>query len=152
MPENFDITKRADLSESLEDYLETILDLETKHKVARAKDIAVSLGIKSGSVTGALKILKEKKLINYEPYSYITLTEEGKKIAENIKYRHGVIKDFLVNILDVDEDNADETACRMEHVIDKETLTKLASFIEHVTKSEKTSSLCVLDFQKSVQD
>lgn len=110
-----------EFSESIENYLEVILDLEKTQRVARTKNIADRLGINRGSVTGALKNLSEKGLINYEPYSYITLTSEGKRIAEEITRRHGILKDFLLNILRINPTTADETACRMEHVIDKST-------------------------------
>jgi DtxR family Mn-dependent transcriptional regulator len=92
------IEKKAVLSESLEDYLETILDLEKTNKVARVKDIAEKMGVLRGSVTGALKNLAEKKLINYEPYSFITLTRKGATIAREITRRHEVLKDFLHNV------------------------------------------------------
>ena len=69
------------LSDSLEDCLETILELEKNHKVARVKDIAEKMGILRGSVTTALKHLADKNLINYEPYSFITLTRKGTSIA-----------------------------------------------------------------------
>ncbi|MCA1793539.1 MAG: metal-dependent transcriptional regulator, partial [Desulfobacteraceae bacterium] len=110
--------KTITLSESLEDYLETILDLQTRNTVARSKDIAAKLNIKRGSVTGMLKKLAAQNLINYEPYGYVTLTPEGEKIAKKIEHRHIVLKDFLFRILSVDEDRADETACRMEHAMD----------------------------------
>ena len=57
------MSKRIDLSENMENYLEAILDLEKTNKVARAKDIAEKLGLQKGSVSGALKVLKEKSLI-----------------------------------------------------------------------------------------
>jgi DtxR family transcriptional regulator, Mn-dependent transcriptional regulator len=60
-----------DLSESMQDYLEAILTIQEKYQVARVKDIAEKLDILKGSVTGALKNLAEKGLINYEPYSFI---------------------------------------------------------------------------------
>ena len=88
--------KNIELSESLEDYLEIILNLEQAQKVARAKDIAAKMGVQRGSVTSALKSLKEKKLINYEPYSFVTLTPQGKKLAKEITRRHAVLKDFLL--------------------------------------------------------
>ena len=69
----------------MEDYLEAILALERLHKVARAKDIAERLKVKRGTVTGALKSLAEKGMINYTPYSYITLTPKGSEIASEIK-------------------------------------------------------------------
>ena len=120
------------LSESMENYLEVILDLESESKVARSKDIAERLGIKRGSVSWALKALKEKGLINYRPYSFITLTDEGRTIAEEIARRHDVLRDFLRNILQIDSKTAEETACRMEHAVDEKTMRRLTCFIEYI--------------------
>jgi DtxR family Mn-dependent transcriptional regulator len=66
-----------DLSASLEDYLEAIYNLAEAKKVARSRDIAEALGVSRASVTGALRALKEKGLIEHEPYGYVTLTEAG---------------------------------------------------------------------------
>jgi DtxR family Mn-dependent transcriptional regulator len=120
------------LSESLENYLEVILDLEHTQKVARAKEIADRLQIQPGSVTGALKNLAEKGYINYEPYSYITLTDKGRQWAEEITYRHQALSDFFVNVLQIDPATAEETACRMEHAIDKQTIDQLVRFIDYI--------------------
>jgi len=122
------------LSESMENYLEVILELEQENKVARAKDIADRLEVQRGSVTGALKNLEEKGYINYAPYSFITLTKEGKKIAKNIAYRHAVLKDFLLNILQIEPETAEKTACSMEHAIDPQTLERLVCFIDYIHK------------------
>jgi DtxR family Mn-dependent transcriptional regulator len=121
--------KTIPLSENVEDYLETILRLQTQKTVARSKDIAEELNIKRGSVTGMLKKLAAQNLINYEPYGYVTLTPEGEKIARKIEYRHSVLKDFLFRILEVDEERADETACRMEHAMDSQSFRKFVEFI-----------------------
>jgi DtxR family Mn-dependent transcriptional regulator len=122
----------ADLTESSQSYLEVILELETAQKVARAKDIADRVGVQRGSVTGALKLLEEKGLIHYQPYSFITLTDAGRKIAEEVAYRHRVLKDFLFNVLQIDEPTAETTACRMEHAIDPKTVERLVCFIEYI--------------------
>lgn len=126
------------LSENLEDYLETILELERLNKVARAKDIADKLGVKRASVTGALKSLEEKGLINYEPYSFITLTEEGHKIAVRVTRNHGVLKKFFVDVLQIDEEISDETACRMEHAINEKSVRRLVAFIDSLQKCPRT--------------
>ena len=83
------------LSGNLEDYLETILELQKDNTVARVKDIAKNLGVLSGTVTSALRTLSDKGLINYKPYSFITLTGKGEEIAKEVLRRHKVIKDFL---------------------------------------------------------
>lgn len=128
------MNKSDELSESLEDYLEVILKLEQSQRVARAKDIAEKTEVQRGSVTSALKNLKEKKLINYEPYSFITLTPKGKKLAKEITHRHAVLRDFLLMILQLDEEKAELTACRMEHVIDNKSLEKLLCFFDFIYK------------------
>ena len=120
------------LTESMENYLEVILELEQDNKVARAKDIADKLQIQRGSVTGALKMLSKKGLINYEPYSFITLSESGKKVAKQITHRHQVIEEFLVTVLRIDAETASSTACRMEHAIDEDTLERLVCFIDYL--------------------
>ena len=132
--------KKIELSESLEDYLEVILDLEQSQKVARAKDIAEQMGVQRGSVTAALKNLKEKELINYEPYSFITLTPRGKELAQEITHRHSVLKDFLLKILQIDEATAEATACRMEHTIDNQSLERLLSFFDFIYQCPRTGT------------
>ncbi len=121
-----------DLSESLENYLETILELEQYQKVARAKDIAEKLNVQRGSVTGALKNLSEKGLINYAPYSYITLTPKGMALAKEIRFRHSALKEFFLKVLRIDPETAEDTACRMEHAIDKKTIERLVCFIDYI--------------------
>ncbi|MFA6176565.1 MAG: metal-dependent transcriptional regulator, partial [Phycisphaerae bacterium] len=61
---------RKKLSASSEDYLEAIYNLVSLHKVARSKDIAESLGVSRASVTGAIKLLSDKGLVDYKPYGY----------------------------------------------------------------------------------
>lgn len=121
-----------ELSENMENYLETIFELEKINKVARVKDIADRLGIQRGSASGALKNLAEKGLIHYEPYSFITLTRDGREIAKEIAHRHRVLKDFLENILKIDPETAEKTACKMEHAIDETTKERLVCFIEYI--------------------
>ena len=139
---------RQGLTESLEDYLETILDLEKTHKVARVKDIAEKLGVLRGTVTAALKNLAEKGLINYEPYSYITLTRQGTTIAEEITRRHEIIKDFLENVLLLDSQGAEENACRMEHAMDKSAINRLVQFIEYIHHCPRTGEDWIQAFTK----
>jgi len=133
-------SKKSPLSESLEDYLEIIFDLEKTHKVARAKDIAERMGVQSAAVTGALKSLVEKELIHYAPYRFITLTEKGTRIAREITRRHDILKDFLFRVLQMDAEKSDAAACRMEHAMDAQTINKLLKFIEFIDNCPRTGS------------
>lgn len=138
--------KKNVLSESMEDYLETILELEKINKVARVKDIAEKLDIQRGSVTGALKILDQKGLVNYQPYSFITLTDEGIKIAKKITWRHNTLKDFLTRIVQLTPDKADTMACRMEHAVDEKSMGKIVQFIEFIDNCPRTGKEWINEF------
>lgn len=120
------------LSASLENYLEAIYHIENEKKAARAKDIAERMEVNNSSVTGALRTLGEKHLVNYAPYDLVTLTPEGRKAARDVVRRHEGIRDFFVKILAVDEAAADEVACRMEHCISPDILDRFAKFVEFV--------------------
>ena len=125
--------EKIQLSASLEDYIEAIFNLSGESKVARSKDIAEKLSVSKSSVTGALKLLKEKDLINYEPYGYVTLTKPGQVTAEEIVKKHNVLKSFFVDVLGVETDLAQKAACRTEHTLGPEIIARLLSFIKFVT-------------------
>jgi DtxR family transcriptional regulator, Mn-dependent transcriptional regulator len=118
------------LSASLEDYLEVIFHLEQSHRVARAKDIADQMNVQRASVTGALKALAGRGLINYSPYSYITLTPEGRDIAHDIIRRHETLKEFFMTTLQLAPPQAEANACRIEHAIDPVAIDRLVRFLE----------------------
>lgn len=118
------------LSASLEDYLETIFHVVAEKKAARAKDIAKRLQVNNSSVTGALRVLSEKGYINYAPYDLITLTQKGNDLARDVVRRHEALKDFFTKVLQVDDAEAEDAACKMEHAISSNILDKLIHFVE----------------------
>jgi len=120
------------LTSSLEDYLEAVLLLVRRDRVARVRDIAKALGVGMPSVTTALKALAQRGLVNYDPYQVITLTEQGQLAAEAISRRHTVLRRFLVEVLGLDEATAEANACRMEHAVDEQVLDRLGRFADSV--------------------
>lgn len=118
------------LSDSLEDYMEAIFHIEVKKHAARAKDIAERLQVSNSSVTGALRLLSDKGLVNYAPYDIITLTPKGKEIAQNVVRRHKALLDFFVKILSIDQLEAEESACKMEHGVSTQILNRIRQFTE----------------------
>lgn len=118
---------RTFVNESAENYLETILLLSKKLPVVRSVDIANELNFKKSSVSIAMKNLREKEHITVTDAGYIYLTDEGKKIAEMIYERHELISAILVK-LGVDEEIAAEDACRIEHVISKESFKAVRDY------------------------
>ena len=124
--------KHEKLSSSLEDYLEAIFNLSSENKVARSKDIAEVLGVSRASVTGALRTLAQRKLVNYKPYDFATLTKTGAEAAARIVKRHNVIKSFFVDVLGVDKAVAQEAACKAEHALGPAIINRLLKFIKFV--------------------
>ena len=118
------------LSASLEDYLEAIFRLINEKGAAKAKDIANHMKVKRPSVTGALKSLAKKNLINYSPYDVITLTEKGTTKAGQVYLRHQTLTKFLNTVLSIDRTLAEETACSLEHAIPQEVLERLIAYIK----------------------
>jgi len=121
------------LSASLEDYLEAILNLSADEEVARAKDIAVALNVARPSVTGALKILASKHLINYKPYGYVTLTPAGMEAARKVARKHDIIKSFFVEVLGLEDGVAHDAACKAEHALGWQIVRRLGEFSEYVS-------------------
>jgi DtxR family Mn-dependent transcriptional regulator len=122
------------LSESLEDYLEAIFHIVQEKKAARPKDISRRLNVGNSAVTGALKTLASKELVNYAPYEVVTLTERGQAIAEDVVRRHEALHQFFVRVLAVEDRLAEEAACRMEHAVPAELLDRLVSFVDFVDR------------------
>ena len=108
------------INESAENYLETILVLSKQLPVVRAVDISNELGFKKSSVSIAMKNLREKNHITVTDAGFIYLTDSGKEIAEMIYERHQLLSSWLMT-LGVDEEIALEDACKIEHVISKES-------------------------------
>ena len=111
---------RIMINESAENYLETILELSQTLPVVRSVDIANELGYKKSSVSVAMKNLREKEHITVTDAGFIYLTDSGKRIAEMIHERHELLAAWLTK-LGVPEDIASEDACKLEHVLSKES-------------------------------
>ena len=96
-----------------EDYLETMLMMQTKHGYVRSVDVAEHLGVTKPSVTYATKRLRENGYIEMD-------TDAGMQIASKMLQRHQTLTRFLVS-LGVDPETAEEDACKMEHDISDQT-------------------------------
>ena len=125
------------LSVSLEDYIEEIYNQILKNGNAKVTAIADKLNVKKASVTGALNVLSEKKLINYAPYSPITLTAKGEKIAKNILLKHEKLSEFFMEVLGLDRHEAVETACKMEHIVSDRLFNNMVKLTEYVQSELK---------------
>ena len=121
------------LTSSQEEYLKTIYLLEKNNKKVRVTDIALKLKITKPSVNKAVNMLKDIGLIDYKAYGNITLTKEGENYAIEVIKKQDVLKMFLVEILGIDKEQAEEEAIAM---ISEPTVKKLNKYITQVMKLE----------------
>ncbi len=119
------------MTSNQEDYLEAIHKILQGRPVVRVKEIAAELEVSKPSVTSALQTLSRDGLVNYEPYGLITLTEAGKKRAGMIFQKHKIIEEFFERILGIDEVEAAQQACVMEHGLDNHTFMRLIQFMRY---------------------
>ena len=115
--------------ESVENYLETILILGLGGNRVRSIDVVKEMGFSKPSVSIAMKKLREKGFIEVDNSGYITLTKNGRQIAETIFERHVVISDWLI-FLGVDKKTAVNDACRMEHAMSEPSFAAIKAHIE----------------------
>ena len=120
------------LSVSLEDYIEEIYNQIKSTGQAKVTAIASALNVKKASVTGALNVLAEKKLVNYAPYSQITLTIEGEKIAKKIREKHENLAEFFMTVLGAGKPEAVDIACKMEHIVPDKIFENMVKLTEYV--------------------
>ncbi len=123
------------IQKSAEDYLETMLMLKEDHGYIRSIDIADHLGVTKPSVSYATKRLRENGYITMDHSGFITLTDSGREIAENIYGRHKMLTEFFISI-GVDPETAREDACKVEHDISDETYHAMSRFNEQ-NKTDK---------------
>ncbi len=128
------IKHRAD--ESLEDYLETILMLQKSRGQVRSIDIANEMNFTKPSVSVAMKNLREKGYITMDSTGYITLTEAGRRRAEDVLERHTILADLLIRI-GVSKETALADACKVEHDLSEESFEA----IKRALRSSKLSSI-----------
>jgi len=125
--------KKEDRTDRMEDYLEVIYELILEKGYATTVDISSYLNVSSPSVTKMMQKLDETGYLKYEKYRGIKLTNEGIRIARNIRNRHGLLAEFFI-IIGIDEETANNDAEGIEHHLHPETMKKLEEFINELKK------------------
>jgi len=122
------MTTNKKQSQSLEDYLESILTLSQEQAIVHRIDVAKKLAVSGAAVNKAMKILVEQGLL-YEDGKHLYLTPDGKAYAERIYERHCILRDFLRR-LGVSAKTAEDDACRMEHAMSEETYQAIKNHVK----------------------
>ena len=113
----------SSLSLPQQNYIETIYELCMEHEHAHTKAIAEKLNVKMASVSEAMLSLASQGLVDYNPRQPVTLTAEGRKVAEKLHKRHKILASFF-SLIGCNAETSEKTACKVEHSIDDD-VTKL---------------------------
>lgn len=140
------------LAESGENYLENIYILQKKLGMVRSIDLAREMDFSKPSVSRAIHALEKQGLLVMEENGNLQLTEKGERIAADIYERHVFLSNYLIAI-GVDEEIAAMDACRIEHVISKESFERMKAHIHHCAREcPKAANERFIKFNKEMME
>ena len=124
----------AELTKSLEKYLCAISELIVQNDSVKVRDVADYLSVGGPSTADAIRALKTKGYINYEPYQNITLTQKGIEKINLKKSRTKTISQFFNSVLNIENDLSQSAAENMEFTMSEVVLEKFVNFLNFMEK------------------
>ena len=140
------------LTKSLETYLLAIDSLLEEQETIIVKDVAKYLNFGGATTADAIKKLKEKGFVNYEPYGNITLTSKGEDAVMLKKYRHNTIKKFLNRVLDIDIKSAETNACAIEYSMTQDVLVRFVHFVDFMEQCSCSEPKWIKSCKSSLEE
>jgi Mn-dependent DtxR family transcriptional regulator len=122
---------RAGVTESMEDYLECIFDLENTKGYACVSDVAEALSLNRASTSIMVKRLGKLGFLRYEPYRGFALTPEGTRVAEKIRKRHAMLSD-LFQLMGLDHRDHHSDIEGIEHHLSERAFRRFAELAAHL--------------------
>jgi DtxR family Mn-dependent transcriptional regulator len=127
----FDFRENEMQTQAVEDYLKTIYEIEREQGKVATTVLAEQLGVAPASATGMIKKLAEMRLVAYQPYQGVVLTQAGQKIALEVIRHHRLIELFLAETLGVPWDQVHAEAHKIEHVLSEDLVERIDTMLGH---------------------
>ena len=124
----YQLNENAQMTSSMEDYLEMICRMLRAQDFVRVNILAERLNVKPSSASKMVNNLKELGLVTFEKYGHIKTTAKGSAIGDYLLYRHNVLNEFLCLINN--SSNELEQVEKIEHFLDKNTVENIQHIIE----------------------
>lgn len=118
---------------TIEEYLETIYNMETESPPVRGGRVAEAMGVSAPTMTDTLRRLVQQGYVQVEKSTGIVLTDSGRELAETLVRRHRLSERWLVDVLGLDWSQAHGEACKLEHAISLEVEERLARSLDYPT-------------------
>jgi len=119
-----------EVTHSVAHYLTTLFDLHSRRGYARVSDVAKELDVTKGSVSVQMKHLKEKGLVIEDENRFLRLTPSGEVIAREVMHNRQILIQFINVVLGVPQDRAEIDACKIEHLLSRETSHQLLALVQ----------------------
>lgn len=126
-------SREAHLTVANEDYLECMVRIEQEDgetEGVRSVDIAQRLNVSKASVNKAVTALKAQGMVEQSHYGKVILTDAGREVGKSVWYRHRLLRTFLIKELGVEDEQADDEACMMEHALSEDTMKRWLEYLE----------------------
>ncbi|MCE9647876.1 MAG: metal-dependent transcriptional regulator [Chloroflexi bacterium] len=142
------------ITQSIQDYLKHIYELNENGGSASTNDLAARLNIAPASVTGMLQKLANAKppLVIYKKHQGVTLTKNGEKAALEVIRHHRLLETFLVNTLGYSWDEVHFEAEKLEHVISEDFEARMAAALGHPTRDPHGELIPTVDLTMPVDE
>jgi DtxR family Mn-dependent transcriptional regulator len=119
----YQLLEHNQITSAMEDYLEMICRLSETQSYIRVGVLADKLNVKTSSVSKMVQNLKAMRLVDFEKYGYIRLTQKGQEVGEYLIYRHNVLNRFLCYI-NQSKDEIEQVE-KIEHFLNEETVRNI---------------------------
>lgn len=118
-----------------EDYLRALYLLSgaSSDGTVTLSDLAEKLGLRKPTVTQRIESLARKKWVTRKHYGPIRLTTAGRRLAENLTYKHRVVELFLCEVLHMKKDDVHAEAHQLEHAVSDAVIVRMAKHLRNPT-------------------
>jgi len=114
---------------TIEEYLETIYNMEQESPPAISARVAEAMGVSRPTITDTLRRMAQQGYVTVGEEKQIRLTDRGREVAEALVRRHRLWERWLVDVLGMDWAKVHEEACRLEHALSPEVEERLANHL-----------------------
>jgi Mn-dependent DtxR family transcriptional regulator len=140
--------EQNELTHSAAHHLMAVHELRARHGYARVSDVAQHLQITKGSVSSAMKHLKERGYVREDHNRFLELTESGMRVVEEVEAARWVFQRFLADALGMAEEDARIDACKVEHLVGAEARARLLSFLRLLLSDEPAARDLLHSFRR----
>jgi DtxR family Mn-dependent transcriptional regulator len=116
---------------AVEDYLRTILELESEYEVVSTTALAKELEVTPASASSMIKKLAQRGWLDYQPYQGVKLAKDGRQEALRVLRRHRLVEQFLLEVLEVPWERVHGEAHRIEHALSDYLVERIDDLLNH---------------------